>query len=754
MMTVIKNKLLGKIESDKVMLNEDGRPVSRFRNRMQRAAVRGLIVFFSVMLGFTLVSRASDGITIARVRADTIRTGIITNRITLNGSILPLEHRRIYLPGNLYITDPRVNEGQFVREGEELLRFDAADVLDQLRRLKDNLAIVLLRIENVEIDLAGSSDIFAVSNARKELNLAQEDLRRLQERYAAGRARLLEDWQRAEDDLLMALGEIPSGRDNGVTEAYEALQRAIQDFLNLEARLGMNWDDLEANIHMAMAELESVYGPDYVVNSITTARLALENAIRDRDGTAYAQAVIVQRARDDERAARAALDDAWAGLETAVADAREDWIEAAEESVFNAERELCDLNYQNARQVLIDLAQERYNDARRYLWQMRARTDFSDHPYVISAQNDITAAEDRLQSAQRALEDAVITERTQLNLADRSVEEARRGLQTAFENAQIAADDALSAFEYNVLSVEDQLRAASRNIESAQRDLERAVEDASDKAVAASESFYDHAADYGDQIFAAERDLERARRNYEQALWQAGESALGDARSLNQSAIDMISYLAEKEDLRRSIEIFSQLAEKEGRLLSPVDGNIHTIAPVGITQEHTAVAIISDNNRGFNFEAAVEEQAARDLVLGSRGILSFTREGRAQRVDAVITGIGAVDEHGYVTVIGALPEGIYPVGASAELIITQTSERQNATLPLGALRTDSDGDYVLALVENRTVTGVELTTERIPVTVLMRDNERMSVSSSLARGQMVITSASRPVSEGDRVRLE
>jgi hypothetical protein len=120
----------------------------------------------------------------------------------------------------------------------------------------------------------------------------------------------------------------------------------------------------------------------------------------------------------------------------------------------------------------------------------------------------------------------------------------------------------------------------------------------------------------------------------------------------------------------------------------------------------------------------------------------------------VITGIGAVDESGKAAVKCSLPKGVDPAGASAELTLTNISDRQHSTLPLGALRTDSGGDYVLRLVEKRSVMGVELTAERVAVTVLMKDNQQMSVSSPLFRDDRVITSASKPVSEGDRVRLE
>jgi len=75
-------------------------------------------------------------------------------------------------------------------------------------------------------------------------------------------------------------------------------------------------------------------------------------------------------------------------------------------------------------------------------------------------------------------------------------------------------------------------------------------------------------------------------------------------------------------------------------------------------------------------------------------------------------------------------------------------------VPVSALRSDADGDYVLTLAEKKTVTGLTYTAKRVDVEVAARDSALVSLRGSLDREALVITSASKPVAEGDRVRLE
>jgi multidrug efflux pump subunit AcrA (membrane-fusion protein) len=119
-----------------------------------------------------------------------------------------------------------------------------------------------------------------------------------------------------------------------------------------------------------------------------------------------------------------------------------------------------------------------------------------------------------------------------------------------------------------------------------------------------------------------------------------------------------------------------------------------------------------------------------------------------------VSDIGAADEDGNCLVIADLPEGSYPSGANGTLTVSRTGERQNTCLPVNALRSDNGGDYVFVLQEKKTVTGLEFTARRVDVEVLDRDSSLVSVQGGIDRDDKVITSASKPITEGGRVRLD
>ena len=72
----------------------------------------------------------------------------------------------------------------------------------------------------------------------------------------------------------------------------------------------------------------------------------------------------------------------------------------------------------------------------------------------------------------------------------------------------------------------------------------------------------------------------------------------------------------------------------------------------------------------------------------------------------------------------------------------------------GALRSGRNGEFVLVLREKQTVMGTEQTVAQVPVTVKARDSERVAVEADgLLPEDRVVVSSSKPIDQGDRVRV-
>jgi len=583
----------------------------KIQSGTQRAAAKLLAGFFALMLVFTVVSRAAEGMTTATVQAEAPKNGVITDRVTLNGTIKPMEDMDITLPGNLYVTSARAEPGQRVEEGDVLLEFDADDLRDQLETQQNSLSIARNKLAIAE-NGAAADTATALANAALNLEQAEADYDRLKEKLGVSGKRAQEDCDAAKAELDKALKSYDAAVDKAKEDLVDAAQAKA--------------DGAQKAVDSAQKSLDNA--KESAAESVASAQYSYDTAMLKQGVTDLE----IQRAYDQLRSAEAKGDKSVAEAESALAEAR-----------------------------------KALNDAQSELRAAKYTRDVTDKQGVISAQNSVDAARRSVQSAQRSLED-------------------------------------------NTRSNEDQLLSSSRSVAKARRDLEQARRDAADK--------------------------ERTSEN----------SAL---QTLNET----ITLKADIEAQEKTVALLEEILAMDGQLLSPIAGTVQSIANTGKTQDRVSVAKLARADAGFYFSARMTSANAASLAAGDTGTLTYKSDGRDQRTQSEITDIGATDDDGSAPIKASLPEGSYPSGVSGELAIARTGDRQSTCVPVSALRSDSDGDYVLILEEKKTVTGMTYTARRVDVEIAARDSALASLQGGLDREALVITSASKPVAAGDRVRL-
>lgn len=90
-------------------------------------------------------------------------------------------------------------------------------------------------------------------------------------------------------------------------------------------------------------------------------------------------------------------------------------------------------------------------------------------------------------------------------------------------------------------------------------------------------------------------------------------------------------------------------------------------------------------------------------------------EGTGKTVDGTVLSLAAADESGMVAVRAALAGGGALKPGQSVRVTAELSRRNHAScLPVGAIHSDTRGDYVLAMEERQTVLGIENVLVRVP----------------------------------------
>ncbi|MCL2494701.1 MAG: hypothetical protein FWE98_03485 [Oscillospiraceae bacterium] len=529
---------------------------------------------------------------------------------------------------------------------------------------------------------------------------------------------------------------------------------------NVKAEVGQRMEEGDVLLEFDLEDVLAQLGEQRNSLAIAEVKLAITENGASTDSTALQAAELnLKQARDD-------YDRLEAKLGRSAARAQEDYA-SAEADLKEAKTKYTE-TLSKAKQDMTDAANLKRDNAKKGLDEAKKSADEA----ITQAQSAIETAKD---NANESIATALYSyETVQLrdNASGMEIQRAYDQWQSAIEKGRKSVESAQAALEttktkqnekiadaqkaYDDALADSRSAAAGQNLEEQQAvvSAQNSVKSAEKALANARRSLEDNGASLDDQLLSASRNVATAQRNLEQAQRDAAEKARSGENSAMQTNIDKITQRAQIASLKKTIDSLEEIVAMDGQLAAPIAGTVQAVTRTGKTQDRVAVATLSRNDMGFRFEAKTDSRTAENLSYGDGGWLSYRENGASQRAQGSIYDIGAADEDNNCLVFIALPEGSYPSGANGTLTITRTGERQNTCLPVSALRSDNDGDYVFVVREKKTVTGLEYSAARMDVTVLDRDSSLVSVQSGLARDDRVVTGANKPISEGDRVRVE
>jgi HlyD family secretion protein len=265
-------------------------------------------------------------------------------------------------------------------------------------------------------------------------------------------------------------------------------------------------------------------------------------------------------------------------------------------------------------------------------------------------------------------------------------------------------------------------------------------------------------ADEQDRFAKQQLELEKLQEALKQSAFGGEDSKMEDIkRQISSLKLD-ISIQARKID-----SIKKEIADKS-TMTAPFDGLISDLqADVGLPSSPGKAAIqISDLSEGWELETKVDADAAGRLVTGETIDVKI-KEAETRFVKAQVASIEEVDSGGSQGQSGGTSEiklvtlSINDLkltgGEQGEFRLTRKVGKPQLLVPIAAVKSDSQGEYIFVIDEAKRPLGNEFKATKKYVNTEDADKTNASLNGVIMLEDKIVIESSEPISDGDLVRL-
>jgi multidrug efflux pump subunit AcrA (membrane-fusion protein) len=676
------------------------------------------IIFLAVMLVLTFFSNTIMNRALPEVAAQYAMSGTITARIRGSGTVSANDSFEVVLNQTRTVSEVNVRLGHEVAVGDLLFT------------------------------LAGAGSA--------ELDTARDELDRLLLSYERGviEASLDGNYERENRNIQIARDALNEARDALNDIPYSAAEIAAA----------------QAAVHNALTEADfaeaRVDSAEITAESATTARNTAREARDDAQTRATSAQNAVNTAQTAVSAAQAALDgQAGANLtniDRQIADKQTE-ISVAQNTrasawIFHGANytefaRLAQANF--APTSLVDpLEWARQNPVQMDAYaQMVAAYD--DESPLLLAYSTITALDNelvilntdlsRLQQDRQNILGGHSTDRNQLIRALNDAQAALTTANAALTTANMELTNTQSVFA----TAEAAFTHANTELTNAQRamtDAQRAVTNA-EAALTAQQG-------YRTAWQAANENVRTRQTTLENLIFDLSEMQRADGVT---SALTALERRELRNQISRKREDIARLEQEDAgsTLLSPVSGIVRqiNISPGNQTQSGAPLAVIEVVDRGFTLSFPVTLEQSRRVTIGDSAEVSRGWWG-GDEINAVLAGIRNDPQNQAASRILEFDiSGDVESGAQLNVTIGQRSENFEVIVPNSAIRSDTNGDFVLVVMSRSSPLGNRFIATRVDVVILSSDDTSTAVAGGLSSWDFVITTSTRPIEPGMQIRL-
>jgi len=333
--------------------------------------------------------------------------------------------------------------------------------------------------------------------------------------------------------------------------------------------------------------------------------------------------------------------------------------------------------------------------------------------------------------------------------------EARSSAVKAAERDRDAALEVLKG--YAGVSENDGLKEAKRNAQKAVEAAEENVKKANDLLNIATDQIA--------KLTYTQKGNEQVASNKIKELEAQLKLAQANKESASAALTELVNGITNQIDLEASLSAIRAKEEEIEKLkgdqgtnevVAPVSGTILSLSRVAgeTTTAEETVATIQVAGKGFTLSMTVTNEQAAMINKGDEADVG--NSWFYSDVHAKVSNIKPDKEsQGKNKIVEFDLEGSVTSGTQLSLTITsRKSSNYDTVVPNSAIREDNNGKYVYRLVSKPSPLGTRYSVERVNVTVIAEDDTRSAVSGPLEGWDSVITTFSKPLSDGMLVRLK
>lgn len=257
---------------------------------------------------------------------------------------------------------------------------------------------------------------------------------------------------------------------------------------------------------------------------------------------------------------------------------------------------------------------------------------------------------------------------------------------------------------------------------------------------------------YKEALDDAEAECYAAQLDYNEAVSRRDYAYQNFEQTV---AVSSVNLQEQAENIRIQQEKIKSLAgEDENVVTANVSGTIDTIdCTAGSTVVKDALlCTIEVPDLGHTLSFSVTNDQAQRLRIGDSATVSNYYWGNS--VTATLTTIRTDPKNPQTNKLLTFDlTGDVTSGAEMTISVGQKSANYDLIVPNSAIKTDTNGSFVLAVTVKSSPLGNRYTAKRVSVEVLANDDNNSAVVADLSTGDYVITTSSAPVVSGDLVRM-